>query len=94
MVSKKGFLRVVTLAFSAWFGEWPYSVSLARALVDWLRGGSAFPRIADFNWYYGLTWRVAFYRGGIEPQDFLNGLGIVLIPAVLWIFYEFLRGKT
>jgi len=94
MVAKKRLLQVATLVFSGWFGEWSYSVSLARALVDWFRGGSAFPRIADFNWYYGLTWRVAFYRGGIEPQDFLNGLGIVLIPTVLWILCEFLKGKT
>jgi hypothetical protein len=69
-------------------------VAAARSVIDWLVGGSAFPRIASFAWFYGFTWRVAFYRGGISSQDALNGLGLLLIPTVFWIFYEIVKGKT
>jgi len=90
----KRILQIGLLVFSGWFGEWSYVVAAVRSLIDWLAGGSAFPRLAGFTWYYGLTWRVAFYRGGIDSEDLLNGLGLLLIPSLLWVFYEFLKGKA
>jgi hypothetical protein len=44
--------------------------------------------------FYGISWRVAFYRGGIGTEDLLNGLGLLLISALFWVFYEFLKGKV
>jgi len=90
----KRVFQVAFLVLSGWFGEWSWLVSGARSVFDWLRGGSAFPRLASFSWEYGLSWRVAFYRGGIGFEDLLSGLGLLLIPALCWTFYELLKGKT
>jgi len=103
-VSKKGILRVALVTVSGWFGEWSYFVSLVRALTDWVYSGdlSAFPRMAvmpplnvyDPTFWYGIKWGVAFYRGGINPADLLNGLGLILLGSLGWIFYEFLKGSA
>lgn len=90
----KRVLQVALLVFSGWFGEWSYLVAAVRSVIDWAFGGSAFPRIASFTTFYGFSWRVAFYRGGIGTEDLLNGLGLLLIPALFWVFYEFLKGKV
>lgn len=90
----KRIVQVLLLIFSGWFGEWSYAVSGIRSVLDWMYGGSAFPRIAQFSWLYGYTWRVAFYRGGIGLEDLLNGIGLLLIPALAWTFYEFFKGKV
>lgn len=90
----KRIVQVLLLIFSGWFGEWSYIVSAVRSVLDWMYGGSAFPRIAGYSEFYGLTWRVAFYRGGIGVEDSLNGIGLLLIPALVWIFYEFFKGKV
>ena len=96
MVSKrlKRVVQIALMFFSCWFGEWSYVVAAVRSVADWLVGGSAFPRLASYTPYYGLSWRVAFYRGGIGVEDLLNGIGLLLIPSLLWIFIEFWKGKA
>lgn len=93
--------RIPQFAFvvvSGWFGEWSWLVSAARAFGDWARTGdiTAFPRLAvvppmnafDPNFWYGLTWRIEVYRGGIDLQQFLSGFGLLLLAGLSWTFYE------
>jgi hypothetical protein len=86
-------LQICLLVISGWFGEWSFVVSWIRAASYWAAGGSAFPRLVNWAPFYGLTWRVAFYVGGFDIQTLLYGLGLFLGGGIIWIFYEFLKGK-
>jgi predicted RNA-binding Zn-ribbon protein involved in translation (DUF1610 family) len=91
----KGILQVALLFVSGWFGEWSFIMAFFRSVKDWLRGGSAFPRIVSPVSWYGLTWAVKMHRGGISRKDLLmEGVGLLLIPAILWIFYELFKAAT
>ena len=95
-------LQVALLIFSGWSGEWAFTVSWGRSIWDWLRTGalSAHPRLIVpppdwISFLYGLSWRVAYYRGG--PVDLgiftENGFGLAVLVGVGFIFYEFLKGR-
>jgi hypothetical protein len=104
-------LQLVFLAASGWFGEWSWFVSAARAIIDmaYTRSFSAFPRLAiapalnpfDASFWYGLTWRVAYYRGATTFDKLfflsrdLSGLGTFLLIGLSWTLYEiFLKRYT
>lgn len=90
-------LQALFLLFAGWFGEWSYLVSLARSIPVILRGGGEFavPRIADFTWNYGVTWRVGFYvfiGSPVSLSDIgLNALALLLIVPLVWIAYEIFK---
>jgi hypothetical protein len=97
-INIRGSLRVLWLIVCGWSGEWAYFVSLGRSMIDWLRTGelSAHPRVVSWALdIYGLSWRVAFYRGGpVDLGIFTdNGLGIALLAGILFIFIEFLKSR-
>jgi hypothetical protein len=96
-------LQVALLIFSGWLGEWSFFVSWARSIYDWFWTGvpNAHPRlIVPPDWVnlpYGLSWRVALYRGGpFDPLGILseNGFGLAVLFGVFLIFYEFLKVRT
>jgi len=95
----KTLFGISLLVLSGWFGEWPFFASWVRSILDWLQTGqlSAHPRvvvpqnIADL--FYGLSWRVSFYRGAIDFGAFMeNGFGLALLVGVIWILYEIWKG--
>lgn len=98
-ISIRGSLQVLWLIVCGWAGEWSYFVSLVRSMNDWLwtRELSAHPRLVSWTLdVYGLSWRVAFYRGGpVDLGIFTdNGLGIALLAGILFIFVEFLKSRV
>jgi hypothetical protein len=93
MLFLKPILQIGLIVFSGWFGEWPFIVSAIRAVNDWRRGGLAFPRMVGSPSWRGVAWAVKFYRGSISRKDFLGGIGLLLIPALFWVFYELLKSS-
>jgi hypothetical protein len=96
MASIIGVTAQVTLfLFAGWFGQWKYTMSLLRSINDWRRTKeiSAIP-IYQYS-RYGLTWGVKFHRvigGSISRKEQLsNLLGAVLIPVILWVFFEWVK---
>jgi hypothetical protein len=94
----RGTLQVLWLVLCGWAGEFPYFISLGRSINDWLRTGaiSAHPRVVSWTLdIYGLSWKVAFYRGGPVDLGILvdNGLGIALLAGILFIFIELLKSR-
>jgi hypothetical protein len=90
--------QVVLFVFAGWFGQWKYTVSLVRSVHDWLRTGeiSAIP-VYTYS-VYGLTWSVKFYRyigsHASKKDQLTNLLGAILIPVILWVFFEWLKTKS
>jgi len=89
---------VFWLIVCGWTGEWPYLVSLGRSITDWQGTGalSAHPRVVSWAFdIYGLSWRVAFYRGGPVDLGIFsdNGLAITLLAGILFMFIEFLKSR-
>ena len=84
-------IQIPVLVASGWFGEWSYLVSCGRVLEDTLRTGylRSYPRIASFDWWYGINWRVNFEIGA--PVQFHIVAGVLLV-ALIWFLIEFLKG--
>jgi len=100
--TSKRLLHVVFLIFSGWLGEWAFLVSWARSIQDWFWTGvpNAHPRLIvppDWvNFIYGLSWGVAFYRGGpFELVGILteNGFGLAVMVGIVFVFCEFLKSR-
>jgi len=89
----KKVILIVALAFYGWFGEWSFLVSAARSMADCLMGGAAFPMIADINIFYGISWRVIFYRGGVTPDGLAIGGGVLATGLLFFGVFEYLKGK-
>jgi hypothetical protein len=87
--------QVVLFVFAGWFGQWKYTVSFVRSVNDWRKTGeiSAIP-VYKYS-VYGLIWNVRFERhigGHASKKDQLtNLLGAVLIPVILWFFFQWLK---
>jgi len=98
---KKRLALVTALVFSGWFGEWSYFASLIRAIIDWFSTGyiSAHPRFITPQSlpevFYGITWRVAFFRGAEATETIFaqNGFGVAILVGLSWLFYEYLKGR-
>ncbi|MCX6654306.1 MAG: hypothetical protein NTY03_04195 [Candidatus Bathyarchaeota archaeon] len=98
-VKKHGSLIKITMfVIGGWLGEFSFFASLIRAIIDWSRTGylSAIPIIGyavnspPFNWWYGIGWRVGFYRGSLVD---MSPLVIALVFLIGWILYEVLKSK-
>jgi len=101
LISKKRLFTVAAMVFCGWFGEWSYLASLIRAIIDWLGTGyiSAHPRFITPqslpDWFYGIAWKVAFYRGAEATETIFiqNGFGSAVLVGLAWLFIEYLKGR-
>ncbi len=87
----RSLIKIAMFIIGGWLGEFSFFASLIRTIIDWSRTGylSAIPIIGyavdspPFNWWYGIGWRVGFYRGSIVD---LSPLIIAFIFLIGWIF--------
>lgn len=99
MKKHRSLVKIAMFLFGGWLGEFSFFASFIRALIDWSQTGylSAIPIIGyavdspPFNWWYGIGWRVGFYRGSIVDSSTLI---FALFFLIVWVGYEHFKNKV